>query len=397
MAKRRFELPGIQDLSKEQEAARALPKKDKEGQGLQHLIIGGPGTGKSVVALLRAQRHQREGDGYRFLVFNHLLDRASGQLFGNGLPSRTWDRWFRGVYREVAGQSVPLKEPNDDGYREIDWVSVEAIVQSLSAGNTSQRPFLVIDEGQDMPPAFYNALVGLGFEHFFVVADQNQQIREANSSRQEIQHCLDIDTDKVIELRRNYRNQYRIARLAREFYTGDPASPPPELPEEGTGTVPLLCVYEERGEERGIDKVARAILLLADQNPRHLIGVIAPNNQVRERYLKALQSTTVQLDNPRPAIRTFHMGERGETAFDEGGILVINAQACKGLEFDTVVLADIDEHFVRRSDPDTAKRLFYVMIARARERVFLFMKRDEGREIEKILPPDRNVLRRREL
>ena len=49
------------------------------------------------------------------------------------------------------------------------------------------------------------------------------------------------------------------------------------------------------------------------------------------------------------------------------------------------------------SDPDLAKRLFYVMIARARERVFLFMKRGEGREIEKILPSDRNVLRRREL
>ena len=391
MAKRRFELPGIQDLSKEQEAARALPK---EGQ---HLIIGGPGTGKSVLALLRARRHRGDRDDYRFLVFNHLLDRASGQLFGDGLASRTWDRWIRGVFREVAGQPVPLQVPNDNGFREIDWTRVEASVLGLPVGETPPRPFLVIDEGQDMPPAFYDALVGLGFEHFFVVADQNQQITEANSSRQEIQNCLDIETDKVVELRQNYRNHFQVAKLAREFYTGDPASPPPELPEEGTGTVPLLCVYEERGEESGIDKVARAILLLTDQNPRHLVGVIAPNNQVRERYLQVLRSTRVQLDNPRPTIRPFHMGERGEIAFDEGGILVINAQACKGLEFDTVVLADIDEHSVRRSDPDLAKRLFYVMIARARERVFLFMKRGEGREIEKILPSDRNVLRRREL
>ena len=38
MAKRRFQLPGIQDLSKEQERVRALPF---EGQ---HLVIGGPGT-----------------------------------------------------------------------------------------------------------------------------------------------------------------------------------------------------------------------------------------------------------------------------------------------------------------------------------------------------------------
>ena len=387
MAGRRFELPGIQDLSKEQEAARALPK---EGQ---HLIIGGPGTGKSVLALLRARRHRGDRDDYRFLVFNHLLDRASGQLFGDGLTSRTWDRWIRGVFREVAGQPVPLQEPNDNGFREIDWTGVEASIPGLPARERPPRPFLVIDEGQDMPPAFYDALVSLGFERFFVVADQNQQITGANSSRLEIQNCLDIETDKVIELRQNYRNHFQVAKLAREFYTGDPASPPPELPEEGTGTVPLLCVYEERG----IDKVARAILLLADQNSKHLIGVIAPNNQVRERYLQALRSTRVQLDNPRPAIRTFHMGERGEIAFDEGGILVINAQACKGLEFDTVVLADIDEHYVKRNDPDVAKRRFYVMIARARERVFLFMKRGEGREIEKILPTDRNVLRRREL
>ena len=51
---------------------------------------------------------------------------------------------------------------------------------------------------------------------------------------------------------------------------------------------------------------------------------------------------------------------------------MINAQACKGLEFDTVILADIDEHYFRRGDPDTTRRLFYVMVARARDRAFLF-------------------------
>ena len=68
-----------------------------------------------------------------------------------------------------------------------------------------------------------------------------------------------------------------------------------------------------------------------------------------------------------PSVNTYYMGERAAVAFDEGGILVINAQACKGLEFDSVVLADIDEHYHRRDDRDIAKRLFYVMVARARE------------------------------
>ena len=65
MAKRRFRLPGIQDLSKEQEDARALPM---EGQ---HLIVGGPGTGKSILALLRARRLSQEDAQYVFLVYNH--------------------------------------------------------------------------------------------------------------------------------------------------------------------------------------------------------------------------------------------------------------------------------------------------------------------------------------
>ena len=118
---------------------------------------------------------------------------------------------------------------------------------------------------------------------------------------------------------------------------------------------------------------------------------------MRERYLEALRSVEVRLDNPQPTIETYYQENRAEVAFDEGGILVINAQSCKGLEFDTVVLADIDEHFVRRRDPDAVRRLFYVMVARARERVFMFMKRGEGRDIEAILPQDRSVLRRKEL
>ena len=150
-------------------------------------------------------------------------------------------------------------------------------------------------------------------------------------------------------------------------------------------------------DEDNLESVARGILRLADRDPRDLIGVIAPRNSVRERYLLALRSVPVSLDNPRPTIETYHGEQRSDVAFDEGGILVINAQACKGLEFDTVVLADIDEHHIRRRDPDAARRLFYVMVARARERVFMFKKRGEGRDIEAILPQDRSVLRRKEL
>ncbi len=219
------------------------------------------------------------------------------------------------------------------------------------------------------------------------------RLPKKNSSRKDIQDCLAIDTDAVVELKRNYRNRYHVARLAREFYTGDPASPPPEIPPVDRGPTPLLYRYDERG----LNKVARAVVRFADRNPRQLVGIITPKNTVRRRYVQQLRSVDVQLDNAPPKIITFWGDERPQVRFDEGGILVINAQACKGLEFDTVVLADIDEHYFRRNDPDVTRRLFYVMIARARDRVFMFMKRGRSSDIESILPTDREVLRRKEL
>ena len=245
-----------------------------------------------------------------------------------------------------------------------------------------------------MPPQFYDSLANLGFENFFVAADQNQQITDENSNRQDIEICLGLNTQDVMELTRNYRNRYPVARLAREFYTGDPASPPPDLPAPpgpSARTVPWLYSYHPDN----LSAVARRILRLSDRDPRQLIGVIAPNNRVRERYLEALRSVSVDipLDNPTPTIETFHGDHRPGVDFGEGGILVINAQACKGLEFDTVMLADIDEHWFNPQDPDGARRLFYVMVARAIERVFLFIKQG-GNPIEEILPKDPGILQR---
>ena len=390
MAKRRFELPGIQDLSKEQEAVRALPR---EGQ---HLIVGGPGTGKTVVALIRALRHQREQDDYVFLVFNHLLHRASAQLFGGELSGATWQAWFGHRFEASTGEAVPRRPPGPNGFRPIDWDGVGKVVAGKPASGgpvIADSPFLVIDEGQDMPPQFYRTLVALGFERFFVAADQNQQIHDEHSSRRDIETELAIDTEEVIELKHNYRNSGTVAKLARAFYTRDPASPPVDLPSR-RGPAAWLCDYAER---RFAD-ICRRIVRIVDRDPAKLVGVIAPNNDVRKYFVEGLKAATGDLDNGVPRIETFFGQHRPENVrFDEGGILVINAQACKGLEFDVAVLADVDRHHVPPTDLDAVRKRFYVMVARARERVILLKRRGAKNRIDEILPDDPEVLKRKDL
>nr|MBM1003027.1 hypothetical protein [Desulfofustis sp. PB-SRB1] len=238
---RRFTLPGIHELNKDQDEALALPL---EGQ---HLIIGGPGTGKSVVALLRARRLSEKDKTYRTLVYNHLLDHSNRHLFGSeqAFSAKTWDTWFRDICKYFF-KSVPTREPDyPGGYRPIDWDAVELKVQSLDNIPDQSDKFIVIDEGQDMPPAFYRTLAHLGFENFYVAADQNQQIHpDKCSSRQDIENTLAIEPGDTLELKTNYRNTRPIALLAQHFYPADPASPKPDLPDlQPAAATPELWTY----------------------------------------------------------------------------------------------------------------------------------------------------------
>lgn len=388
---RRFALPGIQDLNKDQDAALALPE---EGQ---HLIVGGPGTGKSVVALLRARRLTRHQKNYQTLVYNRLLDHSNRYLFGpdQALKAGTWHTWFFEVYKSSVSAVVPTEKT--EGFKNIDWNAANQAIQSLDKDKIKQRgaEFLIIDEGQDMPPAFYEALTNLGFENFYVAADQNQQIDpEQCSSRQDIENSLAIEPGETLELKTNYRNTRPIARLARHFYPADPASPRPDLPEDApAAATPELWTYGTANTKM-LATIADDILRLGDRDPRRLIGIITPNNKAREKFIDALNRANPGLDNGKPPVSTYAAGKQADLPdFSQGGLVVINAQSCKGLEFDIAILADIDQHWPK--DRHTLKARFYVMVARAREQVVLLRTGAACPIVDELLPDSPLILIRR--
>ena len=388
---RQFRLPGIQDLNKDQDEALALPV---EGQ---HLIVGGPGTGKSVVALLRARRLAQNNMPYHTLVYNHLLDHSNRHLFGSEqkLSAQTWDSWFRNIYRNFFGAIPTLEPDHPGGYRPIDWNAVEQQIQSLDNIENQSDKFLIIDEGQDMPPAFYRMLTHLGYENFYVVADQNQQIHpDKCSSRQDIENTLAIDTGETLELKTNHRNKRPIALLAQHFYPADPASPRPSLPDiSQTSTTPELWTYGT-ASTASLAAIADNILQLSDRNLRKFIGIITPDNKVRTKFNDALLRANPKLDNGKPPIQTFVSGQRELPNFGQGGLMIINAQSCKGLEFDIVILADIDQHQPKR-DQHALMARFYVMVARAREQVLLLRTGNICPVVDSLLPTDPTILVRK--
>jgi len=207
MAARRFSLPNIEELSKEQERVRLLPK---EGC---HLIVGGPGTGKSVIALLRARRHhlKEARQDYIFLLYNRLLLEASREMVGAVLNVQTWIAWFKRQFSGALRQVCPVI---DGKTYDLDWTAIETSLAGAAELPGPDAPFVIIDEGQGMPKSFYLALMDLGFERFFVVADQNQQITDQHTSVGEIADVLAVEPAERIELTDNYPS-FPVLRLAR--------------------------------------------------------------------------------------------------------------------------------------------------------------------------------------
>lgn len=416
MTKRKFKLPGIQDLSKDQEDARALPKNG------QHLIIGGPGTGKSVLALLRCGRHHRNNEDYVFLVYNHLLNQASKQLFGENLKSQQWQSWFIKTFKMMTEEQVPLLPAlNGKSWQDTDWDGVLKTIANLTQLPEGRFPYLIIDEGQDMPPQFYQALVNLGFEDFFVVADFNQQIDPVRNSHptKDIaplflygplfdsdrnlvrddhgcpvfeKECDNGDKERLINLTTNYRNTAPVAKLAYEFHT-DSECPPPDMPIKSSLKIPLIYEYGNT-ISRPFEGIIRKILKTSDRYPKKSIGIITPDNKIRNKYVRTLNTVEANFDNGRPRISTYANNLNSDLRFDIGGIMVINAQSCKGLEFDIVFLADIQEHKLWPAISDGKKRLLYVMVARALGRIIILKKAGKHCPVETLLPKDPDVLER---
>lgn len=430
---RAFKLPNIEDLTLDQEKILALPTDGRQ------LILGGPGTGKSVVALLRARKLAREEKDYYCLAFNHPLLNANQQLFGSdmALSHAQWQKWFNKVYQDKLGHAVPKLPPDpkkSNQFPKANWEQVlkeirqykqqQHLNQQAQTTDTAETsliedtnnpadesenldqdvikpqgkssfPYLVLDEGQDMPLDFYRALIAMGYENFFVVADQNQRIdRKSNSSLEELKVALVVEKPDVHHLTENFRNNYAIARFADTFYN-DPASPRPSLPEPPLHnlTKPLMYCYNPTK----FDEIIARIVNTAQNYSQELIAVICPNNDVRMHYFDALAKFIDKQETSIPVIlSTYETGSKANLRFDLGGIMVINAQACKGLEFDRVFLADIHEYRKMGNDYDNLKKLFYVMTSRAKNHLVLLLPQgSDDSIIQPILTKDTQILERK--
>lgn len=352
-------LPAYQDLSKEQDRINNLPL---EGS---HLIVGPPGTGKTVMALYRAKLLRKQSASATLLMYSRLLSQyTSGAIEELGIQGavETFHSWFCSLYWKIYRTAAPQIE--DFKY---DWTEILTKVNRIPPAQ-NRVSHLIIDEGQDLPKEFFPVASHLA-RHLTVFADENQRLMEDNSTIEEIKTYSGIK--QIHTLTRNYRNTYEIAELAAHFYTGLPTGIP-DLPER-RGARPVML------QSKDLNATVEFIALFERNNPDLEIGVFTPTTKLQRKFVNRLRGKT---KNP---VEHFEGGLGSQSpvlSFGREGIKVINFPSAKGLEFDAVFIPELQEIATDPNDP-VLRMKFYVLVSRARERLFLgFSGQDQPRILE---------------
>jgi superfamily I DNA/RNA helicase len=234
-------------------------------------------------------------------------------------------------------------------------------------------PHLIIDEGQDFAPGFFLVASHIT-KTVTVFADENQRINTENSTLARIRAATGIK--KVHKLTRNYRNTKEIAALAACFYTGLESGIP--APPNRSGDLPVLIGHPTARET--VDYILR----FERNHPDLEIGVLVPTKQVQSRLWHLLEGKARS-----PVVR--YVGGKGAksepVSFGRPGIKVICYSSAKGLEFDAVFLPELQDCALDMSQPET-KMMFYVLLARARDHLFLCYSGKGAPKLVKAFPKE---------
>lgn len=320
-----------------------------------HVVSGPPGSGKSLLAAHRAVHLALTGRPTLLLSRSNLLRQLlNGILQGITVPgtpveAATVHRW---VPRHF-GYGAPRTQ---DGW--FDWAALTQQAAAAFGENEPATPHLVIDEGQDLSPGFYR-MARLAAASVTVLADECQRLTETNSTLAEIADALGRATGRV-EIAGNHRNSREIATLAEHFRTGGTR---PDIPFR-SGTRPVIRRYS------GTKDLADDIAGLATRHPRDRIGVIVNSLRTAAELMRHLERAGLARE-PQLYSSAASSGRYRDLDLARPGVVLVHRASAKGLDFDTVVIADAESDSAIDPTAATLRMAYYVMITRARERLVL--------------------------
>ena len=320
------------------------------------LITGGAGTGKTLLALMRAKDLAREQKRTLLLCFNaplgdHLKAIVEKEGLQEFLHAMTFHELCKyGIKRALQEKSSDTLSEARRAYPRGDEANVQlpdALARSVLELADWRYDAILIDEAQDFRPEFHVSIELLlqneNTSLLYLFCDVNQAVYTKPS--------LGLVSTPPYILKKNCRNTRFIHDASMRFYRGEAMVPPP-IP--GAEIELLTGAGPDKQAERLRVQLAT---LLSKENVRaeQIAVLIAPS--ARKRFYYDLLRP---LSLPRPAKWSF------EEHRQQDALLVDTVMRFKGLEADAVFVWGLDD-----IEPQERRELLYVALTRAKSRLYL--------------------------
>jgi superfamily I DNA/RNA helicase len=314
--------------------------------GPNHQIITGvPGSGKTTVTLMRAERLVKEGKQVKVFTYQNLLLISLRNISISEVSENmhSFYKWYKNTfeYLQPYHTEVEMMEKMKDLTRYDE---------------------ILIDEGQDFEERIYRALLPK-CTRMTVGADNAQKIYSNGLSSDKIE--LELGKSKTtnqVRLEYNYRNTFEIYNFSRHFVPYNlRANNNVTLNKmlKGVGNIPM--VFQALNERESLNRLK---ILLEDAGDRNIAILCFRQDEVDNYYYKVRSVLGFKCSKFHGR---YHSGSEIEN------ILITTYNSAKGLEFQVVILPDMQKAMI---DDDQTSEHYYVGCTRAKENLYLLFQGD---------------------
>lgn len=346
-----------------------------ESSRSQHrLVLGSPGSGKTIVLLHRARHlideHQIAAERCRFFVFtNSLKAYIRAAVRDLELPDdcvMTFDAWCSEFYRKRINKRLPW----NDSSRQRDWEAIRrAVWEQTRQLSDSDRFYdvVLVDEGQDLDRRDFETIAAVA-QHVTVFMDPKQKLYERDAD--------ELGVAKVLGLRRRnlvlldaYRCSPYIVRVGASFIRDAverrqfiEQNPPVET---GERQVPLLYLSSSVEDDR--THLIEVVRTRIDRNER--IAILLPTTRHVYGYARALQEAGLEVEIKQAKGRK--KNDISAIDFSTPVPKLMAYPSSKGLTFDTVLMPRLDQKLIKKIDPNLLERWLFVGVTRATRWIYV--------------------------
>lgn len=311
-----FKLPALNELTPAQQAALNDPGSIS--------VFGGPGTGKSVVALYRHIRNYDLGTS-RSLLLTY---------------TKTLEAYLSATAKtrnQQAGDAVD---------RTLNWVT----------HNKSIYDEIIVDEAQDVELHRYN-IIRHYTKSFCYGADEDQSIYLSPTELKTVMNALKLwfANNKEYTFDENFRNTKEITQFVRALF------PDRRIDRSSIiGIKPKVLITKNDSSKK-----IRALLDIISEfsNEIHSIVILVPKASEVNYYYNILKQSGIvcskytNTDVNFVAIESVHVG---------------TLKSSKGTEFNTVIIPDFEQMRINNATLRVgSESIYYVALTRARNNLYL--------------------------